>query len=508
MSAGVHRLGSPDGGLEFGDARQGGVLLRAGSRVRVREHRRRAVGRLAGAGRRDGSIGVAGAERRAEGCVDGVDADLVEFSDRGVDVVFAGRDQFVPARVGVDVEPAGGDDDAEPGRREPGIDPAGDLPPGDLPVPAESAGADRDADPAALEVQVLGRARIRKAFPSPASASVGGCFPGGEEAGQLLAGHVVQGDREVAVRGRGLRWLGVIVVSRPGVRGTGGGPGVLPARSGRAGRGRVWRRGGWLVFFRAGARVRTVRVRVVLPGGSGGSGGWLCWGRRRGDRAGPADGPLPAGRLPSLPDVRRGGGRTGRCWSRRAGRRGAGAVLGWRAVLRRVVEQGLLDRARVTVDVAGVVQLGGRGRRRGLDRGPGGVDGLGPPLDGLLVLLLAGSGEAGVRVDCGGKHAAEDGAAGAGGGEQPVTQAAGDTRLYPRGDFLPPDEGRGAVIAAAVGDQPVRGCAVPALAGAVVTARDRPAGLVADPGAHRGRDRPGRGPSPAGRTRSIAGSWP
>ena len=29
-----------------------------------------------------------------------------------------------------------------------------------------------------------------------------------------------------------------------------------------------------LVFFRAGARVRAVRVRVVLPGGSGGFSGW------------------------------------------------------------------------------------------------------------------------------------------------------------------------------------------------------------------------------------------
>src|SRR3984957_15553704 len=64
--------------------------------------------------------------------------------------------------------------------------------------------------------------------------------------------------------------------------------------------------------------------------------------------------------------------------------------------------------------------------------------------------------------------------------------AAGDARLYPRGDFLPPDEGRGAVIAAAVGDQPVRGGAVPAFAGAVVTAFAGVAGLVADPGAHRG----------------------
>ena len=238
----------------------------------------------------------------------------------------------------------------------------------------------------------------------------------------------MQGDREVAVGGGGLRWLGGIVVSRPGVPGTGGGPGVLPARSGHAGRGRVWRRGGWLVFFRAGARVRTVRVRVVLPGGNGGSGGWAVL--------------------------------------------GFGGAVTWR-VLRRVVEQGLLDKACITVDVAGVIQLGGRGRRRGLDRGPGGVDGLGPPLDGLLVLHLAGSGEAGVRVDCGGKPAAEDGAAGAGGSEQPVTQAPGNTRLYPGGDFLPPDEGRGAVIAAAVGDQPVWGYAVPPLAGAVVTARDR-----------------------------------
>ena len=222
-------------------------------------------------------------------------------------------------------------------------------------MPAESAGADRDADPAALEVQVLGRARIRQAFPSPASASVGGCFPGGEEAGQLLAGHVVQGDREVAVRGRGLRWLGVIVVSRTG-GGPGGGPGVLPARSGRAGRGRVWRRGGWLVFFRAGARVRTVRVRVVLPRGSGGSGDSAVLGS-----VGAVTGRvLLTGRLGLRGGCLRcrtsgagGGGRTGRCWSRRAGRRGAGAVLGGRAVLRRVVEQGLLDRARVTVDVAG-----------------------------------------------------------------------------------------------------------------------------------------------------------
>ena len=366
------------------------------------------------------------------------------------------------------MEPAGGDDDAEPGRREPGIDPAGDLPPGDLPVPVESAGADRDADPAALEVQVLGRARIRQAFPSPASASVGGCFPRGEEAGQLLAGHVVQGDREVAVRGRCLRWLGVIVVSRTGVRGTGG-PGVLPARSGRAGRGRLaaGRLAGLLPGWCAGqdgprpggAPRRERRVRR-LGCGSGG-----------GDRAGPAGAACGAAAFAAGRPAR--GGRTGRCWSRRAGRRGAGAVLGLRAVLRRVVEQGLLDRARVAVDVAGVVQLGGRGRRRGLDRGPGGVDGLAPPLGGLLVLLLAGSGEAGVRVDCGGEHAAEDGAAGVGGGEQPVTQAAGDTRLYPRGDFLPPDEGRGAVIAAAVGDQPVRGGAVPAVAGAVVTAWDR-----------------------------------
>ena len=191
--------------------------------------------------------------------------------------------------------------------------------------------------PAALEVQVLGRARIRKAFPSPASASVVGCFPRGEEAGQLLAGHVVQGDREVAVRGRGLRWLGVIVVSRPGVRGTGGGPGVLPARSGRAGRGRVWRRGGWLVFFRAGARVRTVRVRVVLPGGSGGSelgrvrrsGLGVCCGAA----AFAAGRPAPAGGQDRTVLVAAGG----TPWR--------GCRPGWRAVLRRVVEQGLLDRA-------------------------------------------------------------------------------------------------------------------------------------------------------------------
>jgi hypothetical protein len=71
---------------------------------------------------------------------------------------------------------------------------------------------------------------------------------------------------------------GVIIVSGTGVRGTGGGPGVLPARSGRAGRGRIWQRGGWLVFFRAGARVRTIRRRVVLPSGSGGSGGWAVLG--------------------------------------------------------------------------------------------------------------------------------------------------------------------------------------------------------------------------------------
>ena len=314
-------------------------------------------------------------------------------------------------------------------------------------MPAESAGADRDADPAGLEVQVLGRARIRQAVASPSSASVAGCFPRGEEAGEVLAGHMVQGDREIAVRGRCLRSFGIIVVSRTGVRGTGGGPGVLPARSGRAGRGRCLARGGWLVFFRAGARVRTS-----------------------------ASGGAPRRRR-QVPDG---------CRARRAGCRGAGAVLRLRAVLWRVVEQGLLDGARVAVEVAGVVQLGGRGRRRGLDRGPGGVDGLAALLGGLLVFLFAGSGEAGVRVDGGGEHAAEDGAAGAGGGEQPVTQAAGDTRLYPRGDFLPPDEGRGAVIAAAVGDQPVRAGAVPAVAGAVVTARDRPAGLLADPGAHRG----------------------
>ena len=244
-------------------------------------------------------------------------------------------------------------------------------------MPVESAGADRDADPAALEVQVLGRARIRQAFPSPASASVGGCFPRGEEAGQLLAGHVVQGDREVAVRGRCLRWFGVIVVSRAGVRGTGGGPGVLPARSGRAGRGRVWWRAGWsssgLVRWsgRSASGWCSPRERRVRRLGCAGV-------RRRGDRAGPADGgrclrgaafaagrPAPAGA----------GGPDG---AGRGGRDAVARVPSWVGVLscggssNRVCWTGL----RVAVDVAGVVQLGGRGRRRGLDRGPGGVDGL------------------------------------------------------------------------------------------------------------------------------------
>ena len=191
---------------------------------------------------------------------------------------------------------------------------------------------------------------------------------------------MVQGDREVAVGGRGLRWSGVIVVSRAGGCGTGGGPGVLPGRSGRAGRGPVCGRGGWLVVFGAGALAGTVRVRMVLPGGSGGSGGWAVPGS-----GGAVTGRvLLAGRLCWRGGCLRcrvsgagRGGRAGRCRARRAGRRGAGAVLRGRAVLRRVVEQGLLDGAGVAVDVAGVVQIGGRGRRRGLDRGPGGVDGLG-----------------------------------------------------------------------------------------------------------------------------------
>ena len=42
MSAGA-RLGSADGGLEFGDARQGGVLVSGGGRVRAGEHRGGAV---------------------------------------------------------------------------------------------------------------------------------------------------------------------------------------------------------------------------------------------------------------------------------------------------------------------------------------------------------------------------------------------------------------------------------------------------------------------------------
>jgi hypothetical protein len=53
------------------------------------------------------------------------------------------------------VKPAGADDDAEPGRREAGVDPAGSLPPADLPVAVDCAGQDRDADPAALEVHLL-----------------------------------------------------------------------------------------------------------------------------------------------------------------------------------------------------------------------------------------------------------------------------------------------------------------------------------------------------------------
>ena len=252
MSAGLHGCVPRMAASSSGDACQGGVLLRGGGRVRAGEHRRGAVGRLAGAGWRDGAIRVAGAERRSEGRVDGVGADLAEFGDRGVDVVVAGRDQLVPARVGVHVELAGGDDDAEPGRGEPGVDPAGDLPPGDLPVPVEPAGADRDADSAGREVQVLGRAGIRQAVASPASASVlGRCLPRGEEAGQLVAGHVVQRDRQVAVRGRCLRWFRVIVVRRRGVRGTGRGRGIAGGCCGCAGR-----RGG-LVFFWAGALVRT-----------------------------------------------------------------------------------------------------------------------------------------------------------------------------------------------------------------------------------------------------------
>ena len=113
------RLGSPDGGLEFGDARQDGVLLRAGSRVRAREHRRRAIGGLAEAGRRDGGIGVACAERRAEGRVDGVGADLVEFPDGSVDVIFASRDHSGPGARRCDMEPAGGGDDAKPASGSP-----------------------------------------------------------------------------------------------------------------------------------------------------------------------------------------------------------------------------------------------------------------------------------------------------------------------------------------------------------------------------------------------------
>ena len=437
------------------------------------EHRRGAVGRLAGAGRRDGRIGVAGAERRAEGRVDGVGADLAEFRDRGVDVVFACRDQLVPARVGEDVEPAGGDDDAEPGRGQPGIDPASDLPPGDLPVPAESAGADRDADPAAVEVQVLGRARIRQAVASPASASVAvGCFPQGEEAGQLLAGHVVQGDREVAVGGRCLRWFGVIVVSRAGGRGTGGGPGVLPGRSGRAGRGRV-----------CGVAAGWSSSGLVRWSGRSAS-GWCSPAAAAGTVAGlgascRVAAPLRGGCLRCRASGAGGGGGTGRCRARRAGRRGAGAVLRVRAVLRRVVEQGLLDGA------GSRGSRGGRGparRARAAARPRSRPRRRRRPRSAAALACLSSSSLGAVRPASGWtaavSRAAEDGAAGVGGGEQPVTQAAGDTRLYPRGDFLPPDEGRGAVIAVAVGDQPVRGGAVPALAGAVVAARDRPAGLA------------------------------
>ena len=83
-------------------------------------------------------------------------------------------------------------------------------------------------------------------------------------------------------------------------------------------------------LLRAGARVRTVRVRVVLPGGSGGSGGWAVLGSGGGVtgrvlRTGWLC--LRGGCLRCRTSGAGGGGRTGRCWSRRAGRRGAGAVL-------------------------------------------------------------------------------------------------------------------------------------------------------------------------------------
>ena len=141
----------------------------------------------------------------------------------------------------------------------------------------------------------------------------------------------MQGDREVAVRGRCLRWFGVIVVGRAGgCAGPAAVPGFclrVPAARGGAASGR---RGGWLVFFRAGALVRTVRVRMVLPGGSGGSGGWAVLGS-----GGAVTGRvLLTGRLCLRGGCLRcrtsgagGGGRTGRCRARRAGRRGAGAVL-------------------------------------------------------------------------------------------------------------------------------------------------------------------------------------
>src|ERR1017187_7660604 len=105
-------------------------------------------------------------------------------------------------------------------------------------------------------------------------------------------------------------------------------------------------------MFRAGALVRMVRLLVVLPRLSGGYGG----------RAGSV---LRGGRLllrgcclRGRASVAGGGGRTGLCRARRAGRRGAGAVLGVRAVLREVVEQGLLDGAPVAVVVAGAVKIG------------------------------------------------------------------------------------------------------------------------------------------------------
>ena len=228
-------------------------------------------------------------------------------------------------------------------------------------MPAGLAGADRDADPAAVEVQHLGRACIRQALALAGQASVAvRCFPQGEEAGQLLAGHGVQGDREVAVGGRRLRWFGVIGMGRASGCGTaavaGFCSGVPDARAGAAPDGlAAWSFAAVSCSGRSApgcccpAGPADGVCRVPVPGRAGGScRAILRW-------RGACGGCRAAGAC--------GDGVPGRCRARLARGGGAGAVLRGRAVLLRVIEQAAGDGAGVAVDVAGVLQVGGRWRR-------------------------------------------------------------------------------------------------------------------------------------------------